>query len=50
MTPEEIAALVAGSTPEPAPEPEPAPAPPVNDDPNHVMTPEEIAALIASTN
>ena len=53
MTPEEIAALVAGTSepaPNPIPEPEPAPAPtPVNDDPNHVMTPEEIAALIAGT-
>ena len=45
MTPEEIAALVAGAT-EPEPEPEPAPAAP-SDDPNHVMTPEEIAALVA---
>ena len=58
MTPEEIAALVAGSSapepepiPEPVIEPEPTPEPtPVNDDPNHVMTPEEIAALIAGTN
>ena len=53
MTPEEIAALVAGTSapePEPIPEPEPTPEPtPVNDDPNHVMTPEEIAALVAGT-
>ena len=55
MTPEEIAALVAGSS-EPVVEEIPAvdEAPvaepsPVNDDPNHVMTPEEIAALIAGT-
>ena len=54
MTPEEIAALVAGSS-EPATEeipfvddsPVPAEPTPVSDDPNHVMTPEEIAALIA---
>ncbi|MDE7422991.1 MAG: hypothetical protein K2N51_04760, partial [Lachnospiraceae bacterium] len=41
MTPEEIAALVAG---EPSEEPEPVAVPEVNADPNHVMTPEEIAA------
>ena len=47
MTPEEIAALVAGTS-EPEPEPEPEPAP-VSTDPNHMMTPEEIAALVAGT-
>ena len=48
MTPEEIAALVAGGTSEePAEEPEPVAVPEVNTDPNHVMTPEEIAALVA---
>ena len=59
MTPEEIAAMVAGANataePEPIPEPEPEPEPipeiaPVSDDPNHVMTPEEIAAMIAGAN
>ncbi len=58
MTPEEIAALIAGTSapveepapePEVASEPEPAPAFEPSDDPNHVMTPEEIAALIAGT-
>ena len=44
MTPEEIAALVAGGTSEEA---EPEPTVEVNTDPNHVMTPEEIAALVA---
>ena len=62
MTPEEIAALVAG-TPQPSVEEatvteeipfvDEAPvipeAPAINSDPNHVMTPEEIAALIAGT-
>ena len=48
MTPEEIAALVAGgASEEPAREPEPVAVPEVNTDPNHVMTPEEIAALVA---
>ncbi|MCI8407897.1 MAG: hypothetical protein HFJ09_01300 [Lachnospiraceae bacterium] len=48
MTPEEIAALVAGGiSEEPAEEPEPVAIPEVNTDPNHVMTPEEIAALVA---
>ena len=46
MTPEEIAALVAGNN-EPSPVEE---TPSVSDDPNHVMTPEEIAALIAGNN
>ena len=50
MTPEEIAALVAGgASEEPVGEPEPVAVPEVNTDPNHVMTPEEIAALIAGT-
>ena len=48
MTPEEIAALVAGgASEEPAEEPEPVAVPEVNTDLNHVMTPEEIAALVA---
>ena len=47
MTPEEIAALVAGNN-EPSPVEEATPS--VSDDPNHVMTPEEIAALIAGNN
>ena len=46
MTPEEIAALVAGNN-EPSPVEE---TPSVSDDPNHVMTPEEIAALVAGNN
>ena len=46
MTPEEIAALVAGNN-EPSPVEE---SPSVSDDPNHVMTPEEIAALVAGNN
>lgn len=52
MTPEEIAALVAGTSapaePEPAAE-EPAPSIEISSDPNHVMTPEEIAALVAGS-
>ena len=48
MTPEEIAALVAGGTSEEAvSEPAEEPTVEVNTDPNHVMTPEEIAALVA---
>ena len=50
MTPEEIAALVAGGTSEePVSEPAEEPMVEVNTDPNHVMTPEEIAALLAGT-
>lgn len=62
MTPEEIAALVAGSSAPAEPEPvaeepiaeepaveEPAPSIEINSDPNHVMTPEEIAALVAGS-
>ena len=48
MSPEDIAALFAASSPEPEPavqEPVPAPA---NDDPNKKMSPEDIAALFAS--
>ena len=54
MTPDEIAALIGETSPEPVelelePEPEPvAPAEPVSNDSNHVMTPDEIAALLAS--
>ena len=47
MTPEEIAALVAGNN-EPSPSEDDTPS--VSDDPNHVMTPGEIAALIAGNN
>ena len=50
MSPEDIAALFAASSPEPEPvieEPTPAPA---NDDPNKQMSPEDIAALFASAN
>jgi len=47
MTPEEIAALVAGNN-EPSPVEEASPS--VSDDSNHVMTPEEIAALVAGNN
>ncbi len=47
MTPEEIAALVAGNN-EPSPSEDDTPS--VSDDPNHVMTPEEIAALVAGNN
>ena len=50
MTPEEIAALVAGSSDSPAEEAPIVEEPsPVIDDPNHVMTPEEIAALVAGS-
>jgi len=50
MTPEEIAALVAGSSTPAAEETPVVEEPsPVNDDPNHIMTPEEIAALIAGS-
>lgn len=46
MSPEDIAALFAASSPEPEPiVQEPAPA---NDDPNKKMSPEDIAALFAS--
>ena len=47
MTPEEIAALVAGNN-EPSPSEDDTPS--VSDDPNHVMTPGEIATLIAGNN
>ncbi len=49
MTPEEIAALVAGASaePEPAPEPEKPPMPDMSD-PNRSMSPDEIAALFAN--
>ena len=50
MSPEDIAALFAASSPEPEPVVAQEPAPtPANDDPNKQMSPEDIAALFAAS-